>query len=98
MAFEKPKLFEEDPKNLTFEMALLLQSALMAKLILVNRDLVRRYNGLAEGANGLPDGQALSKQFLHWSDECQRMNSIFEFVLSTKDQRAQAGKSRQISN
>jgi hypothetical protein len=58
----KKKLIDYDPQNLHLEKLSLLEKSLMAKLLLVNRELVRRYTKLIEasaGLNGMEDGRKI---------------------------------------
>ena len=56
-------LIEYDPKELNLELLGTLQSALIAKLMLVNRELSRRYRKLVELSAGLPN---TIKRLGHW--------------------------------
>jgi len=51
MNFEKGKiLINQDPRKLNLEALSFLQSSVMAKLLLVNNELIRRYSGLGKVA------------------------------------------------
>ena len=77
---KKPSLYEMDPKDLDLEGLLLLQSSLLAKLLLVTRNLQQRYEGLsAVGAEIKHD----TSDF--FAKEVKRMNGlslIIENVLA----------------
>jgi hypothetical protein len=73
MFFRKKKLYEMDPKTLPMETLLLLQSSLLAKLVLVTKEMQRRYNTLAELSEPVDvDG----KNTAYFATEAKRMNGI----------------------
>src|SRR5438309_101952 len=49
------KLVDYDPRTLDLERLTLLERALMAKLLLVSKELIGRYTKLIEVAVGMPD-------------------------------------------
>ena len=55
MIFRKKKLYESDPKTLGFEPLLLLHNALLAKQLLVCRELLARYQSLAQLSEGVSE-------------------------------------------
>jgi hypothetical protein len=82
---QKP-LFEYDPRELSLELLLTLQSALVAKLLLVNRELSARSQGLVALSDGLPnveDERAELIKSAHW---CDKVNVILEAHLVEKRQ------------
>ncbi len=54
---KKKKLFERDPKTLDLDMLSHLQASLVAKLILVNEELHRRYESLAGLSEEVPGSE-----------------------------------------
>jgi hypothetical protein len=52
---DSKKLFEYDPRTLDLEKLTLLEKSLMAKLLLVNRELIGRYTKLMELGKDMPN-------------------------------------------
>jgi hypothetical protein len=68
MLFGKKKTIgESDPAELGIEALLVLQRSLMAKLILTNDELLKRWRGAAAASGELPNAKELHETFL--SDE-----------------------------
>jgi len=77
---QKP-LFEHDPKELNVELLVTLQSALVAKLLLVNRELSARCQNLVALSDRLPNVEDEREDLLksaHWSE---KINVILEARL-----------------
>jgi len=85
---QKP-LFEHDPKELNLEWLVTLQSALVAKLLLVNRELSARGRSLVALSDGLPNVEDEREKLLKGAHWCDQVNVILEARLI--EQRGQCG-------
>ncbi len=88
MWFRKKKLFELDPKILSLELLSRLQASLLAKLILVNNELMSRYRNLSELSDGLPDADTNASLFSKSADELRGFNLILNQILSQNIERS----------
>jgi hypothetical protein len=78
----KKKLIDYDPQSLDLERLSLLEKALMAKLLLVNKELIGRYAKLIEASadfDGMEDGR---KAFADGIARRIRLNIALEDELS----------------
>ena len=71
-------LIEYDPKELNLELLGTLQSALIAKLMLVNRELSRRYRKLVELSAGLPNTDQEARALATGVNRCERLTATLE--------------------
>ena len=71
-------LIEYDPKELNLELLGTLQSALIAKLMLVNRELSRRYRKLVELSAGLPNTDQEARALATGANRCERLTATLE--------------------
>jgi hypothetical protein len=85
---QKP-LFEYDPKELNLELLVTLQSALVAKLLLVNRELSARCQNLVALSNRMPNVEGEREKLLRSAHRCDKMNVILEAHLL--ERRGQVG-------
>lgn len=63
MLFDRNKLYESDPASLSYEHLSILHGALMAKPLLVTKELGVRCETLAAAAEGLPDTEEAKSVF-----------------------------------
>jgi len=83
MAFwNRKKLIEYDPRTLDLEKLSLLEKSLMAKLLLVNNELITRYTRLMEASMGLPGMDDGRKVFADGVARCIKLNIILEDELA----------------
>jgi hypothetical protein len=87
MNFEKGKiLINQDPRKLDLQALSFLQSSVMAKLLLVNNELIRRYSGLGKVAlemGGDKDKKdECLRTFFAVVDRCEQMNAILNDALA----------------
>jgi hypothetical protein len=75
------RLFEYHPKELNLELLVTLQSALVAKLLLVNRELSARGRNLVALSDGLPNVGNERENLLKSADWCDKLNVILEAHL-----------------
>jgi len=80
MIFGKPKLYERDPKSLNLETLLLLHNALLAKQLLVCRELKDRYEALTRLSEGLSEESRVT--FEKSAKEMKGLSLIMEQVLN----------------
>ena len=59
-----------------------LQSSVMAKLLLVNNELIRRYSGLGKVALEMDNNDQYLRAFFAAVDRCEQMNSILNVALA----------------
>lgn len=79
---EKP-LFEYDPKELNLALLGTLQSALIAKLMLVNSELSGRYRKLVELSEGMPNADHEGRTLLSTSaTRCERLRATLEAYIA----------------
>src|SRR5262245_28625718 len=71
-------LFEYDPKELNLELLITLQSALVAKLLLVNRELSSRCGKLVALSDRLPNVGDEREKLRKSADWCDKINVILE--------------------
>ncbi len=90
MFFRKKRLHELDPKTLSMEALLVLQSGLLAKLLLVTKELKQRYAILATTASEMKMEENSTFDF---EKEAKRMNGICLIVENMLAQ--QIGKAPQ---
>jgi hypothetical protein len=72
------RLFEYAPKELNLELLVTLQSALVAKLLLVNRELAARCRDLVALSDRLPNVEDEREKLLKSAHWCDKMNVILE--------------------
>jgi len=53
--WNKRKLIDRDPKTIDLINLTILEKSLMAKLLLVNNELIKRYTKLIEASLGMPE-------------------------------------------
>jgi hypothetical protein len=83
MFFRKKKaLIDCDPKELDVERLNLLQSAIMARLVLVNNELLRRWQGMIEVAKGMDKEAEYRAVFGAAADRCEQINAILSVALA----------------
>jgi hypothetical protein len=71
-------LFEYDPKELNLELLVTLQSALVAKLLLVNRELSSRGRKLVALSDQMPNVEDEREKLRKSADWCDKINVILE--------------------
>jgi hypothetical protein len=82
-AFRKKKaLIDCDPGELDLGMLTFLQSSVMAKLLLVNNELIRRYSGLGKVTLEMDNNDKYLRTFFAAVDRCEQMNSILNVALA----------------
>ena len=86
------RLFEYDPKELNLELLVTLQSALVAKLLLVNRELSTRCRNLVALSDRLPNVEDERKKLLKSAHWCDRINVILETHLIEQRERGWTAK------
>lgn len=74
------KLYDYQPHELSLDLLLTLQQSLIAKLILVNRDLINRYQNLAALSGELPSNSGVEKSCKVLSEEVRRLQPITELL------------------
>jgi hypothetical protein len=79
---KKKALIDCDPRELDLEMLTFLQSSVMAKLLLVNNELIRRYSGLGKVALEMDNNDQYLRAFFAAVDRCRQMNSILNVALA----------------
>jgi len=77
---QKP-LFEYAPKELNLELLITLQSALVAKLLLVNREVSARGRKLVALSDRFPNVEDERENLLKSADWCEKVNVILEAHL-----------------
>jgi hypothetical protein len=77
---QKP-LFEYDPKELNLELLVTLQSALVAKLLLVNRELSARCQNLVALSDRLPNVEDEREDLLKSARWSEKINVVLEARL-----------------
>ena len=82
MFFKKRKaLIDQDLRQLDLEMLTFLQSAVMAKLLLVNNELIRRYRNLGQVAQEMDNSDQYLRAFFSGVDRCEQINAILNARL-----------------
>jgi hypothetical protein len=74
-------LFQYDPKELNLELLVTLQSALVAKLLLVNRELSSRCQKLVALSDRMPNVEDEREKLRKSADWCDKINVILEDYL-----------------
>jgi hypothetical protein len=83
MFFKKRKaLIDQDLRQLDLEMLTFLQSAVMAKLLLVNNELIRRYRNLGQVAQEMDNSDQYLRAFFSGVDRCEQINAILNVALA----------------
>jgi hypothetical protein len=78
----KKKLYEYDPKELDLETLSELQVSLIAKLFLVNQELISRYTNVTDLSSGIP-GSANARTILSDSaDHLKKVNTFLQAELA----------------
>jgi hypothetical protein len=80
--WKKNKLIEYDPKTLDLEKLSVLQKSLIAKLLLVNNELIKRYTTLIELSKGMADMEDGRKIFADDVARLIRLNMVLEDELA----------------
>jgi hypothetical protein len=93
MLFSRKKLYERDPATLSYEHLSILHGALMAKLLLVTKELGKRCEALAEAAEGIPNAADSQSTFAFAAKRYRGLALILDNVLAQ-----QLGKTPEISN
>jgi hypothetical protein len=76
------KLYEHDPEELDLETLSELQASLIAKLFLVNQELISRYKNVTDLSSGLP-GSANARTVLSDSaDHLEKVNTFLQAELA----------------
>jgi hypothetical protein len=78
----KKKLIDYDPKELDLATLSHLRASLMAKLLIVNRELSGRYTGLMEASIGLENTEDTRKTFEDFIVRIKTLNNRLEDELS----------------
>jgi len=81
MFFRKRKLIDHDPATLSLEMLSVLQGSLVAKLMLVNKELHHRYQSIADLSAGLQDSDASRSVLLKSAERLVQFNAFLEAEL-----------------
>jgi hypothetical protein len=81
---KKKALIDCDPKELDLEMLTFLQSSVMAKLLLVNNEMMRRYTGLGKVVNSTEwdNRDEYLRTFFKAVDRCEQLNVLLEARLA----------------
>ena len=86
---KKKKLFEYDPKELDLDALSELQLSLIAKLFLVNQELINRFRNVTDLGSTLPDSENAIAVLTARSDHLEKVNSFLQSELAllkgTKD-------------
>ena len=93
MLFGRKKLYESDPASLSYELLSILHGALMAKLLLVTKELGVRCETLAFAAEGLPDTEEAKSVFTLAAKRYRGLALILDNVLAQN-----LGKIPKVSN
>lgn len=76
------KLFEYDPKELDLELLAHLQVSLVAKLVLVNKELMERYRSLGELGQEVPNTDNAREVLVQSADHLENFTAILETELA----------------
>jgi hypothetical protein len=79
---KKKKLFEYDPKELDLDTLSELQTSLIAKLFLVNQELISRLKNVTNLGSTLPDSENAMAVLTDRSDHLEKVNSFLQSELS----------------
>ena len=79
---KKKKLIDYDPKKLSLEMLSQLQASLIAKLMLVNKELIHRYVNIVDLSGDLPDTGKSRAVLKSGAKRLQEFNCILETELA----------------
>jgi hypothetical protein len=83
--FERKRtLVEHEPSELDLELLSILQGALMAKLVRVNRELIARYSRLAELGENVPDTEQGRAVLIGGAERLATLNTVLESELERK--------------
>lgn len=82
MLFGKRKLYESDPASLSYEHILILHSSLMAKLLLVTKELDKRCKALAALAEDVPNSEEEKATFALAAKRYRGLALILDNVLA----------------
>ena len=82
MFFREKKLGERDPATLSIEMLSILQASLTAKLILVNKELLGRWQNIASLSDGVPDTESERMVLVEGVKWLQGFNLVLEHALA----------------
>lgn len=79
---KKKKLYEYDPKELDLETLSELQASLIAKLFLVNQELVHRYKNVTDLSSGLPGSENARTILSDSADHLEKVNTFLQAELA----------------
>ena len=82
MFFRKKRLIDYDPAKLNLEMLSTLQGSLVAKLIIVNEELRRRWQSVADLSEDLPNSGASRAVLASGAARLERFNAFLETELA----------------
>ena len=79
---KKKKLYEYDPRELDLDTLNDLQASLIAKLFLVNQELIARYRNVTDLSSGLPKSEAAVNVLTDSADHLEQVNTFLQAELS----------------
>ena len=82
LLLKKKKLFEMDPKVLDLDSLSALQASCIAKLVLVNEELISRYKNVAEMGSDIPKAEDTKGHLIEIAEHLKNMNTILNLELS----------------
>jgi|GEM_PF-5874411 len=82
MFFRKKKLYESDPKSLSLEALSLLHASLTAKLLIISRELGKRYQSLALLSESLENAEQNRAILLEGAEREKGLSLILENILA----------------
>lgn len=78
----KKKLYEHDPEELDLETLSELQASLIAKLFLVNQELISRYRNVTDLSSKLPGSEKARNVLSDSADHLEKVNTFLQAELA----------------
>lgn len=78
----KKKLYEHDPEELDLETLSELQASLIAKLFLVNQELITRYKNVTDLSTKLPGSENARTVLSDSTDHLEKVNTFLQAELA----------------
>jgi len=79
---KEKKLFEHDPKELDLDMLSHLQASLVAKLVLVNEELISRYKNITHLGSDLPNSSGARSVLTDSANHLDKINELLQSELA----------------
>ncbi len=79
---KKKKLYEHDPKELALETLSELQASLIAKLFLVNQELISRYRNVTDLSSTIPGSEDARTVIEDSADHLEKVNTFLQAELA----------------